>query len=76
MAAAWLLNRHHDITIFEQANWVGGHCNTVDVDAGDGRQLPVDTGFIVYNERTYPNLTAMFHHLGVATELSDMSFSA
>ena len=76
MAAAWLLSRRHQITVFEAADWVGGHCNTVDVPLPDGRRIPVDTGFIVYNERTYPNLTAMFHHMGVATELSDMSFSA
>ncbi|TAL00524.1 MAG: FAD-dependent oxidoreductase [Rhodospirillaceae bacterium] len=79
MSAAWLLNRHHDITVFEKEPRIGGHCNTVDVTLGEGdrrRTEPVDTGFIVYNEHTYPNLTAMFAHLDVATELSDMSFSA
>lgn len=83
-SAAWLLNRHHDITVFEKGSWIGGHCNTVNAvlndaalnaDGGD-HVIPVDTGFIVYNEKTYPNLTALFRLLNVATEPSDMSFSA
>jgi predicted NAD/FAD-binding protein len=79
IGAAWLLGRNHDVTVFEKDAKLGGHCNTVDVTLGAGKNrhtVPVDTGFIVYNELTYPNLTAMFAHLGVATELSDMSFSA
>jgi predicted NAD/FAD-binding protein len=79
MAAAWLLNQRHDVTVYEKDAKIGGHCNTVDVPVGAGaesRIIPVDTGFIVYNEATYPNLTAMFAHLAVPTELSDMSFSA
>ncbi len=79
LAAAWLLNKTHDVTVFEKESRIGGHCNTVDVefDGPRGRRvIPVDTGFIVYNERTYPNLTALFDHLGVATEDSRMSFSA
>lgn len=79
IAAAWLLGRNHAVTVFEKASKLGGHCNTVDVTVGAGkdrRTFPIDTGFIVYNELTYPNLTAMFAHLGVATERSDMSFSA
>ena len=78
-AAAWLLNQHHDISVFEKGSWIGGHCNTVNVVSKDprlNRVIPVDTGFIVYNEKTYPNLTALFTHLNVATEPSDMSFSA
>ncbi len=76
-SAAWLLNQHHDITVFEKGPWVGGHCNTVEAVLGaERRTIPVDTGFIVYNEKTYPNLTALFAHLKVATEPSDMSFSA
>lgn len=79
ISAAWLLNQRHDITVFEKGPWVGGHCNTVDAvfkHAGAEHAIPVDTGFIVYNEKTYPNLTALFSHLGVPTECSDMSFSA
>lgn len=74
LSAAWLLDRDHDVTVFEAADRLGGHSNTVDVDY-DGTRIAVDTGFIVYNERTYPNLIALFAALGVATEVSDMSFA-
>ncbi|WP_281683877.1 NAD(P)/FAD-dependent oxidoreductase [Thalassobaculum salexigens] len=74
LSAAWLLNRDHEVTVFEAADRLGGHSNTVEVDY-DGTPIPVDTGFIVYNERTYPNLIALFAELGVATERSDMSFA-
>jgi predicted NAD/FAD-binding protein len=74
LASAWLLARRHRVTLFEANGYLGGHTNTVDVDL-DGTSHPVDTGFLVCNRRTYPNLTAMFGHLGVATVPSDMSFS-
>ncbi|MDM0044498.1 FAD-dependent oxidoreductase [Variovorax dokdonensis] len=74
LSAAWLLSRAHDVTLFESHQRLGGHAHTVDVDV-DGVPLAVDTGFIVYNEPAYPNLTAMFEHLGVRTEGSDMSFA-
>jgi predicted NAD/FAD-binding protein len=74
LSTAWLLDRDHEVTVFEAADRLGGHSNTVEVDY-DGTMIPVDTGFIVYNERTYPNLIAMFAELGVATEKSDMSFA-
>jgi hypothetical protein len=73
LAAAWLLSRRYRVTLFEAAAQLGGHSNTVDVEAG-GRAIAVDAGFIVYNERTYPNLTRLFRHLGVASVPSDMSF--
>lgn len=73
MSAAWLLSRRFDVTVFEKNGRLGGHANTVEVATPDG-PLHVDTGFIVYNEENYPNLTALFEHLGVATRLSDMSF--
>ncbi|MBS0245454.1 MAG: NAD(P)/FAD-dependent oxidoreductase [Proteobacteria bacterium] len=73
MSAAWLLQQRHDITVYERAPRLGGHSNTVEVNAND-RAVPVDTGFIVYNPRNYPNLTALFAHLGVPTKTSDMSF--
>jgi len=74
LAAAWLLARNHHVTLYEAAGRLGGHSNTVQV--ADGADLvPVDTGFIVYNELTYPNLTALFHHLAVPTRASDMSFA-
>ncbi len=74
LSAAYFLNRHHDITLYEKNDRLGGHSNTVTVDY-DGISIPVDTGFIVYNEHNYPNLVALFDHLGVQTEASNMSFS-
>lgn len=76
MSAAWLLNKAHDVTVYERSDYIGGHSNTVDAPLRDGGAVPVDTGFIVYNERNYPNLTALFRHLGVPTKASDMSFAA
>lgn len=75
LSSAWMLQAKHDITLFEQDARLGGHTNTVTVDGPDGPQ-PVDTGFIVYNARNYPNLIALFEHLGVETQPSSMSFSA
>ena len=75
LSAAWLLSRRHEVTLYEQADRVGGHSNTVEVNLG-GRTIPVDTGFIVFNRVTYPNLTALFEHLRVPTQVSDMSFAA
>ncbi|MBM4228226.1 MAG: NAD/FAD-binding protein [Gammaproteobacteria bacterium] len=75
LAAAWLLSRRHRVSLFEVNTHLGGHSNTVEFMDG-GRAIPVDTGFIVYNERNYPNLVALFKHLGVPTSPSDMSFSA
>ena len=63
----------HDVTLYEKDGRLGGHSHTVDAPVGD-EKVPVDTGFIVYNERTYPNLTALFDHLAVPTAKSDMSF--
>ena len=74
LSAAWLLSRHHDVTVFERDLRIGGHSNTVAPDLA-GNPVPVDTGFIVYNEAAYPNLTALFDHLGVATHPTEMSFS-
>jgi predicted NAD/FAD-binding protein len=74
MSAAWLLSQRHDVTVYERNDRIGGHCHTVDVSIPGG-VVPVDTGFIVYNEKTYPNLTALFAHLDVPTEPSEMSFA-
>ena len=73
-SAAWALNPHHDVTLYEKDNRPGGHTATVDIDY-DGRRIAVDTGFIVYNEATYPNLTALLAETGVKTHASDMSFA-
>ncbi|MCC6735803.1 MAG: FAD-dependent oxidoreductase [Bauldia sp.] len=75
LAAAWLLGRRHAVTVYERDSWLGGHAHTVMAPAANG-PIPVDTGFIVYNEANYPNLAALFRHLGVRTEPSNMSFSA
>lgn len=73
LGAAWLLSRRHRVTLFEAGSYVGGHTNTVDVEIG-GVSHPVDTGFLVFNRRTYPNLCALFAHLGVKSVASEMSF--
>jgi len=73
-SAAWALSRTADVTIFEAGERLGGHTATVEIDY-DGMSIPVDTGFIVYNELNYPELTALFSHLGVATHASDMGFA-
>ncbi len=75
LAAAWLLSRRHEVTVYEKSDRAGGHSNTLTVDCPEG-EVAVDTGFIVYNELNYPNLTALFSHLGVETRASDMSFAA
>lgn len=74
LSAAWLLSRGHDVTVFERSARIGGHTNTAIVHTPAG-SIPVDTGFIVYNAGAYPNLTALFAHLGVATRASEMSFA-
>ena len=74
LSCAWLLSQRHHVTVYEAATRVGGHTHTVDVDC-DGRLVPVDTGFIVYNEPAYPNLTALFGALGVPTAATNMSFA-
>lgn len=73
LSTAWLLSQNHDVTVFERDGRLGGHSNTVDVDAPEGK-VPVDTGFIVYNTASYPNLIALFAHLGVETAATKMGF--
>ena len=77
LSCAWLLERHagdtHQVTLFEQNDTLGGHTNTVDVTL-DGTTYPVDTGFLVFNDWTYPNLIAMFKYLEVEVAQSEMSF--
>ncbi len=74
LSAAWLLSQRHDVTLFEAGATPGGHTNTVDVTV-DGMTHPVDTGFLVFNRQTYPNLCALFAHLGVDSVETEMSFS-
>jgi predicted NAD/FAD-binding protein len=74
LSAAWLLHKHHAVTLLEDAPRPGGHAETQEVLIGN-RLVAVDTGFIVYNERNYPHLTSLFAHLGVPTHESEMSFA-
>ena len=73
IACALTLKDHHDITLFESRDRLGGHANTVRVDH-EGREIAVDTGFIVYNERTYPRLTRFLERAGVETKDAPMTF--
>jgi predicted NAD/FAD-binding protein len=74
LSAAHYLHPEHEITVFEQNGYAGGHANTVTVRDGEG-EVALDTGFLVYNERTYPNFTRLLKELQVATQPSSMSFS-
>lgn len=74
LSTAYFLQHTHEVHLFEAADRIGGHANTVQVQMG-GQSIPVDTGFIVFNTFTYPNLLKFFHHLGVPITKSDMSFS-
>ena len=74
LGCAHFLHPRYDLTIFEQHDYAGGHTNTITVDEG-GRTVPIDTGFMVFNHETYPNLVRLFRELGVETKKTDMSFS-
>lgn len=74
MTCGWLLNRKHEIKVFEAGSYIGGHTNTVDFEH-EGREFSVDTGFIVCNERTYPNFLTLMDHLGITRIPTTMGFS-
>nr|BFE97339.1 hypothetical protein GCM10020185_78750 [Pseudomonas brassicacearum subsp. brassicacearum] len=74
LTCAYLLARRHQITLFEADDRIGGHTHTVDVD-WQGQRYGVDTGFIVYNDWTYPNFIRLLDQLGVASRPTEMSFS-
>lgn len=74
LASAYFLNRRHDVVVYEAGQYLGGHSNTVDVSL-EGKTCGVDTGFLVYNERTYPNFIELLRELNVASIASDMSFA-
>ena len=74
MVSAYLLSQDHDIVMYEADNYIGGHTHTIDVSTS-GISYPVDTGFIVFNEKTYPNFIKLMRSLGVAWQPSNMSFS-
>ncbi len=75
LTAAYLLQRHYDVTLFEADGRLGGHAHTHELPTSDGGTANVDSGFIVHNAKTYPNLLRLFAELGVATQESDMSMS-
>jgi uncharacterized protein len=74
LGCAHFLHERFDLTLYEQADYAGGHTNTITVQE-DGREVPIDTGFMVFNHATYPNLVRLFRELGVETKKTDMSFS-
>ena len=74
LLTAWLLAQRHQVVLFEKADYLGGHTHTVDVTL-DGTVHPVDSGFLVFNDLTYPGLVSLFRHLDVPVADSDMSFS-
>ena len=74
LTCAYLLNRQHDVTVFESSDWIGGHTHTVDVEV-KGERFAIDTGFIVFNDWTYPNFIRLLDQLGVASQPTEMSFS-
>lgn len=74
LTSAYLLNRNHEISVFEAGDWVGGHTHTVEVQV-DGQHHAVDTGFIVFNDWTYPNFIRLLNQLGVGFKATEMSFS-
>jgi predicted NAD/FAD-binding protein len=75
ITAAYLLQRKHQVILFEKNDYIGGHTNTITIPEGPDAGTPVDTGFIVLNYRTYPNFIQFLDQLSVATERTDMSFS-
>lgn len=74
LSAAYVLSREHEVSLFEANDYLGGHTHTQDVDLG-GKIYPVNTGFIVFNDWTYPNFIKLMDQIGVESEASDMSFS-
>ena len=75
LTAAYLLQQRYDVTLYEAEPRLGGHAHTHDVLTPDERVIPIDSGFIVHNDATYPNLLRLFAELGVETRPTDMSMS-
>ena len=75
VSVAWLLRQHNDVRLFERNDYFGGHTHTILVEEAEGARVPVDTGFIVYNDWTYPNFIELLDEIGVATRPTEMSFS-
>jgi predicted NAD/FAD-binding protein len=74
LTSAYLLSKKHKVTVFEKANKIGGHTATVDVEK-NGEKYAIDTGFIVFNDKTYPNFLALLDEIGIGQQATEMSFS-
>lgn len=74
LVSAYLLSKRYDVSLFEANDYLGGHTNTVSVDI-EGEQYPIDTGFIVFNKKTYPNFCQLMEKINIPIQLSEMSFS-
>lgn len=74
LTSAYYLSRHHEVTVFEANDYIGGHTHTIDIEL-DGEQSAIDTGFIVFNDRTYPNFIHLLDEIGVDYQPTEMSFS-
>jgi predicted NAD/FAD-binding protein len=74
LTTAYLLSKKHKVTVFEKNDRVGGHTATVDIEK-DGRSYSIDTGFIVFNDKTYPNYLALLSEIGIGRQATEMSFS-
>ncbi|MCB0421384.1 MAG: FAD-dependent oxidoreductase [Bdellovibrionales bacterium] len=74
LVCSWVLQRKHQVTLLEARDYLGGHTHTVDVES-DGKSYAIDTGFIVYNDRTYPNFIKFLQQLGVSSSKTEMGFS-
>ena len=74
LTAGYLLSRNHDVTMFEKNNYIGGHTHTHDIEY-EGKNWAVDSGFIAFNERTYPNFIKLLDQLGVERQVTRMGFS-
>jgi len=74
LTAAYLLSKKHQVTVFEKNNYIGGHTATVDIEKS-GESYAIDTGFIVFNDKTYPNFLALLSEIGISKQATEMSFS-
>lgn len=74
LTAAYLLSKKHQVTVFEKNNYIGGHTATVDIEKA-GEAFAIDTGFIVFNDKTYPNFLALLSEIGISKQATEMSFS-
>ena len=75
LTAAYLLNKENDVYLFEKNSYFGGHANTITTDENNGQTFDIDTGFIVFNDKNYPNFSKLINELEIPFKKSDMSFT-